>query len=174
MRWCSVPKRIAIYPGARTKAGRSRVELFRLVGSGTMRIQCRPRSGLASSLLRGSCIVASGKACRRGKLCAKHRKSEVDGRSKERGQLRNSSRVAQLASSCVRSIRNLRVTSNSKTSVNCAISVHSGFPVPAAPSFCEAGPPVTRLRRAGGFHHLPAVAHRDDAADSIPIVLDQR
>ena len=51
-------------------------------------------------------------------------------------------RVAQLASSCVRSIRNLRVTSNPKDNVNCAISVHSGFLVPAAPSFCEAGPPV--------------------------------
>jgi len=29
------------------------------------------------------------------------------------------------------------------------------------------------LRPPGGFHHLPAVAHRDDAADSIPIVLHQ-
>ena len=50
------------------------------------------------------------------------------------------SRVAQLASSCVRSIRNLRGTSNPKNSVNFAISVHSGFLVPAALSFCEAGP----------------------------------
>ena len=56
-------------------------------------------------------------------------------------------RVAQLASSCVRSIRNLRVTPNPKTSVNCTISVHSEFPVPTAPSFCVFGPPAAACRR---------------------------
>ena len=53
------------------------------------------------------------------------------------------SRVAQLASSCVRSIRNLRVTFNDPNGLNLGSSVHSKFLVPAAPSFCEARPPTT-------------------------------
>ncbi len=56
-------------------------------------------------------------------------------------ELRTTPRVAQLASSCVRSIRNLRVTFNGPNGLNLGSSVHSKFLVPAAPSFCEAGPP---------------------------------
>ncbi len=57
-------------------------------------------------------------------------------------------RVAQLASSCVRSIRNLRLTFNCPNRLNLGIRVHSKFLVPAAPSFCEAGPPAVNR----GFH----------------------
>ena len=48
-----------------------------------------------------------------------------------------------LASSCVLSIRNTELVLNQPTSVNNEISVHSGFLVPTAPSFCEARPPVS-------------------------------
>ena len=54
------------------------------------------------------------------------------------------SRVAQLAASCVSSIRNLRLTFNCPNDLNLGMSVHSKFLVPAAPSFCEAGPPATK------------------------------
>lgn len=39
--------------------------------------------------------------------------------------------------------------SNPKTNVNSAISVHSEFPAPAAPSFCEAGHPRELLSGCG-------------------------
>ena len=54
---------------------------------------------------------------------------------------RDASRVAQLASSCVCSIRNLHVTSNPKGNVNCAISFNSRFRVPSSPRLMQAGPP---------------------------------
>ena len=56
------------------------------------------------------------------------------------------SRVAQLASSCVRSIRKSELALNQQTRFNIGISVCSGFLVPAAPSFCEAGPPAGAVK----------------------------
>ena len=52
-------------------------------------------------------------------------------------------RVARHQRCRVRSIRNTELAFNQPTSVNNEISIHSGFLVPAAPSFCEARPPVS-------------------------------
>lgn len=50
--------------------------------------------------------------------------------------------MGQLALSCVHSIRKLRLTFNDPNGLNFGISLHSTFLVPAAPNFCEVGPPA--------------------------------